>query len=196
MLRVFVLFALFAGQAPPTAFEQRYQQRASPGSVLSSAGAQTSPAPAGSPSYDTPHLTLRTAISDRAAAPGTRVSLLLDITPKPRMHVYAPEQKDLIPVAVVLEPGDVLKVHPTKFPASEKYFFAALKETQHVYSKPFRIVQDVTIVLTPAIRERAARKERVTIAGKLRYQACDDKVCFMPQEIPISWTIDLRPMEG
>ena len=176
-------------------FEERYQERASPQSVLSSAGVQTPSSSGGSPSFDTSHLTLRTAISDRTAAPGTRISLLLDITPKPRMHVYAPEQKDLIPVTVVLEPNDALKLHPTKFPASETYFFAALNETQHVYSRPFRIVQDVTIALTPAMRERATRKERVTITGKLRYQACDDKVCFLPQDIPVSWTIELRPME-
>ena len=111
------------------------------------------------------------------------------------MHVYTPEQRDLIPISVVLDPNEAIKVHPAAFPKSEKYFFAALKETQLVYSKPFRIVQDVTIALTPAVRDRATRRESVTVAGKLRYQACDDKVCFMPQDIPISWTIALKPME-
>jgi DsbC/DsbD-like thiol-disulfide interchange protein len=186
MLGALVLFALVAGQAAQT----------SPPPDLARLGPQTGQpsSSGGSPAFDTPHLTLRTAISDRTAAPGTRISLLLDITPKPRMHVYAPEQKDLIPVTVVLEPNAALKLHPTKFPASETYF-AALNETQHVYSKPFRIVQDVTIALTPAMRERATRKERVTITGKLRYQACDDKVCFLPQDVPVAWTIELRPIE-
>ena len=34
----------------------------------------------------------------------------------------------------------------------------------------------------------------LTIKGTLRYQACDDKVCYLPQSIPLSWTVGLRPL--
>jgi DsbC/DsbD-like thiol-disulfide interchange protein len=144
-------------------------------------------------SFETRHLTLKIAISDRSATPGARISLLLDVTPKPGMHVYAPEQRDLIPISLLLDANDAIKAHPPKFPKSEKFFFAALNETQFVYSKPFRIVQDLTILTLNRVLDRAARREHLTIAGKVRYQACDDKVCFMPQEIPVSWTIELEP---
>jgi hypothetical protein len=145
---------------------------------------------------ETPHLVLTTSSTDQAAAPGTRISLLLDIAPKPKMHVYAPEQKELIPISLSLTPDEAIKVHPAKFPKSEKYFFAPLNETQFVYSRPFRIVQDVTLAPTPAVRERAsAPGATLTISGTLRYQACDDKVCYMPQNLPVSWTVSLRPLE-
>ena len=35
----------------------------------------------------------------------------------------------------------------------------------------------------------------MTIKGTLNYQACDDKLCFNPQAVPLSWTIDLRPLD-
>ena len=110
------------------------------------------------------------------------------------MHVYAPEQKELIPISVSLEADASFKAHPPKFPKAEPYFFEPLNETQLVYSKPFRIVQDVTIAATLSARE-LTRKDgaALTISGTLRYQACDDKVCYMPQSLPVSWTISLKP---
>ena len=144
---------------------------------------------------ETPHLVLTTSSTDRAVAPGTKISLLLDIAPKPTMHVYAPEQKELIPISLSLTRHEGIEVHQAKFPRAEKYFFEPLDETQLVYSKPFRITQDVTLALTPAMRERAsAPGATLTISGTLRYQACDDKVCYMPQELRVSWTIGLTPL--
>jgi hypothetical protein len=173
-------------------FEERYQERATVQSLLAREP-QAEPQP-GSQRQETPHLVLTTSASDRDAAPGARVSLLLDVAPKPRMHVYAPEQKELIPISLSLEPSDAFKAHPAEYPKSEKYFFAPLKETQLVYSKRFRIVQDVTLALTPEFRDRAAKRDSLKIGGRLRYQACDDKVCYMPQELRVSWTIGLTPL--
>jgi hypothetical protein len=27
------------------------------------------------------------------------------------------------------------------------------------------------------------------VEGTLRYQACDDRVCYVPQELPVKWTL-------
>lgn len=140
---------------------------------------------------ETAHLVVTPGVSAATAAPGARLSLFVDVSPRPRMHVYAPEQQELIPISLTLEPADAFKVHPAKYPKSEKYFFAPLKETQFVYSRPFRVSQDVTLAATPALRHRAATRESLTIIGRLRYQACDDKICYMPQELRVSWTIGL-----
>lgn len=161
--------------------------------LIGAQAVQTPATPVATRSFDTRHLTLRVGLSDRAVPPGARVSLLLDVTPKTGMHVYAPEQRDVIPISLVLDRNDDVKVHPPRFPKSEKYLFPALNETQFVYSKPFRIVQDLTVLSVKAVRDRAARHETITMSGKVRYQACDDKVCFMPEEIPVSWTIELEP---
>jgi hypothetical protein len=28
----------------------------------------------------------------------------------------------------------------------------------------------------------------------IEYQACDDKVCFNPATVPVTWTLTLRPL--
>jgi hypothetical protein len=175
-------------------FEERYQERASAASIVARSSQLTTEP--GVQRSETAHLTLTTSASDRVAAPGTRVSLLLDIAPKARMHVYAPGQKELISISVTLKADEAFKAHAPEYPSAEKYFFEPLKETQLVYSRPFRVVQDVTIAVTPAMRDRARTADAaVTINGTLRYQACDDKVCYTPQALPVSWTIALKPLE-
>jgi hypothetical protein len=37
-------------------------------------------------------------------------------------------------------------------------------------------------------------KDAVTISGTLEYQACDDKICYNPALLPLSWTFTLRPL--
>ena len=139
---------------------------------------------------ETRHLTLRLSSSPSPAARGGRVTLVVDVTPKPKMHVYAPEQKDIIPVSLALTPAPDIRAGTLRLPPSEPYFFAPLNETQRVYSKPFRLEQPVTIAGTRAMRG-GARTRTITIAGRLRYQACDDTICYLPQEIPLEWTVTL-----
>ena len=35
----------------------------------------------------------------------------------------------------------------------------------------------------------------LTITGTFEYQACDDRVCFAPQSIPLSWSIGVKPLD-
>src|SRR5687767_11752240 len=136
---------------------------------------------------ETQHVTVTTS-GTPAGAPGSRLSFFVDVVPKPTMHVYAPGQKDLIPVSIALAASPAFRVHAPVFPKSEKYFFAPLKETQLVYSKPFRIVQDITLAPAAALRDAGhAAGSTLTISGKLRYQACDDAICYFPKDLPVSW---------
>jgi hypothetical protein len=179
------------GTVTARSFESAYQERASAAALL---GAATAIA-GGRPKTETAHLFLSTSASNARVAPGTRIALYVDVAPKPKMHVYAPEQPDTIPVSLALDAADV-KVHAPRFPPPEKYFFKPLNETQLVYSKPFRIVQEVTVALTPAVRERArADGATLTVAGTLQYQACDDAICYTPVTVPVSWTVGLRGLE-
>jgi DsbC/DsbD-like thiol-disulfide interchange protein len=136
---------------------------------------------------DTSHLTLTTSANKSAVVPGAKLSLWVDVVPKPKMHVYTPEQTDYIPISITLEPDDAFNASPPVFPKGEKYLFAPLNETQIVLSKPFRIVQDITV------SRAAAAGPTLTIKGTLRYQACDDKVCYVPQTVPLKWTFGLKP---
>ena len=173
------------------AFETAYEERSTATSVLARIGAPIAPiAPASVPA---PHLGIRSGVTDAMVAPGDRITLMVDATPGPRIHVYSPEQKNYIPVALKVDASPDVRVHPPKYPPSGTYFYAPLNETVRVYSKPFRVTQDVTLTLSPELRKRAAGKETVTITGMFEYQACDDAVCYKPESVPLTWTIALTP---
>jgi thiol:disulfide interchange protein DsbD len=126
------------------------------------------------------HLTLVATASATTAAPGSTVQLWLDIAPNPGIHVYAPGAKDYLPIAVTIEPRPGVKIGPVKYPKSETMLFEG--EKVPVYEKPFRLVSE--IALGPSIKA-----DTLTLTGTVKYQACDDKVCFIPASVPVSWTI-------
>lgn len=139
-------------------------------------------------------LAVTTSQSRVAAAPGQTVSLLVDVFPKPKMHVYAPEQTGgYIRIELALDDDAAVKEAKPIFPKASDYYFEPLKETFKVFDAPFRIRQDITIAATPEMRKRAAAKTPLALTGTLRYQACDDQVCYRPDTIKVSWTIDLQP---
>ena len=100
------------------------------------------------------------------------------------MHVYSPDQTDYIPIALTIEAGPSFRLQPIRYPAAESFFFAPLNETQRVYSKPFRIEQ-------PIIVGRDAPASLV-VKGTIRYQACDDAICYLPQTIPVTWKVSVK----
>jgi hypothetical protein len=137
------------------------------------------------------YLKLRLGQNARAAAPGARVTLSLDVTPAPKIHVYAPGQIGAI--AVKLQSSPDFKLVAARYPPSVSYFFAPTNETFKVYNAPFQITQDVTIAATARMKQRAAAKETLVIPGTLDYQACDDLVCYRPDRLEISWKVELTP---
>lgn len=140
---------------------------------------------------DTMHLTLNASISDAEVSPGEKVSVVFDITPKRNMHVYAPGKHDYQVIAVKIDPQPWMKVASTSYPPSEIYHFKELDEKVETYGKPFKLVQDVTILATPAAKKALAAAP-IKLSGRLEYQACDDKVCYAPTKIPVSFDLTVK----
>ena len=174
MRRLVLVFVGFATFAPPqnVAPKPELQPRAIDGRQLSV-------------------VTSQSAVS---ASPGATVSLFLDVTPKPKMHVYAPEERgDYIRIELLLDRTPGVRARKAVYPKASNYFFAPLNETFKVYAKPFRIRQDVVLPHTAAFRRQAGAAKSLSVTGTLRYQACDDEVCYRPQEIKVAWTVGLKP---
>jgi hypothetical protein len=173
-------------------FEPTYQERDTISSVLARLGRAVD---ASVTKTSAPHLEITTYLTDRVAAPGTHFSIVLDIKPDARVHVYAPGVNGYKPISLVIQPQPGLIVRQAQFPKAEDYHFKPLNEHVPVYQKSFRITQDVEI--DPSREAAAALKDlkAMTISAMLNYQACDDKVCFDPQSVPLSWTIDLRSLD-
>src|SRR5690349_19396151 len=81
---------------------------------------------------ETAHLTLTVSSSAASAAPGGKLTLQVDVTPKAKMHVYAPGQDGYIPIQLTLTDTPGISAAKAKYPAGEKFVMPALNETQLV----------------------------------------------------------------
>lgn len=183
-----------AGRVVERFFEQRYQERYTASSIALRLGEVFDGAAAGT-AIDTRLIAAQAHASDAAVAPGNRFALVVDVTPKPGMHVYAPGDHLYRVVRLRLDAPDYLRVHPLSYPPSESYHYEPLDETVPVYQQPFRLVQEVTVPLSEETAALAAAPGgTLVVEGTLEYQACDDEVCYIPAEAPLRWELAWRPL--
>jgi len=101
-------------------------------------------------------------------------------------------------VGVTITPQPFVRVLPPAYPQSEIYFFKPLNERVPAFQKPFTLTQELVLVLvlvgTSAAHAALRGRESLTIEGSLEYQACEDKVCFNPVSVPLSWTMTLKAL--
>jgi hypothetical protein len=128
-------------------------------------------------------LAVKIGIDRASAAADGKVSLLIDISPLARMHVYAPGQTDYLPIEFALDDTFSGAAMPAVFPAPARAFLPAVSQVVRVYDAPFRIAEDITL---PAASARGAP---AVVGGTLKYQACDDSVCYRPESIKLTWQI-------
>lgn len=142
------------------------------------------------------HLQLSTTSSDHEASAGQHIALILDANLGNRVHVYAPGVQGYIPIDWELTPSPAIKTGPTKYPESKVLHLKAIGESVPVYEDEFRLVREVTIGSDKAVAAMLDRQGDLTIAGTFRYQACDDQKCFLPETVPLRWTIHIRPLDS
>ena len=142
----------------------------------------------------TAQLDVTTYPSDASVAAGNRFALVLELAPRRGTHVYAPGASGYKVIALTVAPQPFVRVLPLRYPASEIYFFKPLNERVPVYQKPFRLVQEVVLEGQPQAQQAFRGKDSLTITGTLDYQACDDRECFNPASVPLTWTVGLRPL--
>jgi len=179
------------GRVTSRFFEDYYWERNTVSNVMLRVG--TAGTPIQATQVSTAHLDLRTYPSDASVALGTRFSLALDVTPKQGMHVYAPGAAGYRVVALNITPQPHVRTQPLRYPASEVYHFVPLNERVAVFQKPFTLLMEVVPEATAEARKAFAGRNELVITGTLEYQACDDKICYNPESVPVSWKV---AMEG
>jgi len=174
-------------------FEEAYQERNTVASILLKLG---------DPGHEidvqritTEHVEITTYLSDQVVAPGTLFSVVVDVTPRRGMHVYAPGQHSYKVIALRLDAQPLLLARPLQYPASEIYVFKPLNERVEVFQEPFRLVQNVALSASPDARKALASVKTLSITGALEYQACDDKVCFLSKSVPVTYTVRVRELD-
>jgi hypothetical protein len=135
------------------------------------------------------HVTATAGANAGHAPAGATIDLWVDVTPKPAIHVYAPGAKDYQIVTLVMTPLRGLTFGKAAYPAGTPMAFPGITERVPVYQKMFRITQPLTLARTVGSGQTPGK---LSIAGAVNYQACDDRVCFPPTSLPVKWTLEVR----
>ena len=180
------------GKVTSRFFEEFYRERNTTTNVMLKLGMGLSPIAA--VEGETAHLKFTAYPSNTSVTVGTRFSLALDVTPGPKMHVYAPgaEEKGYRVIGFNLDQPEIARIEPVSYPESEIYYFEPLDEHVPVYQEKFTILQEVVMNGDARAEEVMSNLDALTLTGTLDYQACDDAICFLPQSIPVSFTVDLE----
>ena len=180
------------GKVTSRFFEEFYRERNTTTNVMLKLGMGLSPIAA--VEGETAHLKFTAYPSNTSVTVGTRFSLALDVTPGPNMHVYAPgaEDKGYRVIGFNLDQPEIARIEPVTYPESEIYYFEPLDEHVPVYQEKFTILQEVVMNGDARAEEVMSTLDALTLTGTLEYQACDDAICFLPQSIPVYFTVDLE----
>jgi len=180
-----------SGRVTARFFEDAYVERNTVSNLLVKLGAGPEVA---ATKTSTAHLDVTAYVSDESVAAGNHFSVVLDIQPHAHLHVYAPgaEKNGYRVVAFRLDPHPQVLALAARYPASEIYDFKPLHERVPVFQKPFRLTQELVLDGSVASQQALKGKDAITVTGALQYQACDDKMCFNPVSVPLSWKVNLR----
>jgi len=175
-------------------FEAKYRERLTGNNVLSrlfpELGEEVSDP------VEAPHLQVRMGQSDRVAVPGNLVTLTADVRLPPDVHVYAPGTKGYKTVKLAIDPLPDFETRQASYPAAKILYLPAIKEKVPVFEGAFRIRQELKVNSMAEFSGALGPDGKpVTVTGKLEYQACDSKICFLPESMPLEWHFQIVPLD-
>lgn len=169
-------------------FESKYRERLSGNNVIAKLFPELGEEV--TTTTEAPHLRLALEQSDRTAFPGGLVTLTAEVQLPPDVHVYAPGTRDYKPIKLTIDPAPEIELRPAIYPLAKTLYLPAIKERVPVFTGTFRIRQDVKISSAADFSNALGTDgEALTIAGKIEYQACDSKICFLPESVPVEWRV-------
>jgi hypothetical protein len=175
-------------------FEAKYRGRHSGNNVISKLFPELRPEVI--QAVAAPHLQLNVGQSDRSVAPGTRITLTIELRLPPDVHVYAPGASDYKPIRLVIEPQPEMELRPVVYPPAKILYLPAINERVPVFEGTFRISQDVRISSAADFESSLGTDGKsFAMSGKLEYQACDGKTCFLPISVAIQWQLRVVPLD-
>jgi AhpC/TSA family protein/cytochrome c biogenesis DsbD-like protein len=180
-----------SGKVVAKFFEQDFKERTPAVEILERFGGALGSKQA---TVEAKHLRLSTSASTNVVHPNQRVALFLDIDLMPKMHVYAQGVQVYIPIQWKMT-ETAAKFYPVRYPAPEMLRLEVIKETVPVYRGHVRLGEDVVIGTEAQVKPRLNEHGEMVLEGSLRYQACDDHECYIPETVPLKWTFSFEPLD-
>ena len=134
-----------------------------------------------------PRAEVTPVVETASVRPGDTVRLSLQVRLPEHVHVQAHEPRDpsLIATVLTVEAPPGTTVEAITYPPPTELSQAGRRETLAVLGPDFAI--DVRLVVPGA-----AAAGDLVVPAVLRYQACNDAVCFPPARATATWTVPVR----
>jgi DsbC/DsbD-like thiol-disulfide interchange protein len=122
-------------------------------------------------------------VESPAVHAGTTARLALRVHFPPGYHIQSNKPRDpsLIAAALALSPPDGVTVNEIVFPPASDLKVAGLPELLAVFEEEFIVGIQVDVAAGKSPGD-------VAIPAQLRYQACNETMCFGPKTVPVEWT--------
>jgi hypothetical protein len=176
-------------------FENNHRERVRMEAVLTRS---TDWEPGSSGAVETKELTLKYAGGQGTVWPGDHIALVLEIRPKKDMRIYAPQVQGYTRLTWELNQSDLYRGAPAEFPEAEVLYMEVIKEKVPVHRGSFRVLQDVEIAQRQFLETGLGaidKRPELVIEGTLKYQACDNKTCYLPKTMKLKFAFTVEGHE-
>jgi thiol:disulfide interchange protein DsbD len=135
-----------------------------------------------------PRAVVTPAVETDGVHPGSAARIALTVTLPNGVHVQSDQPRDplLIPTVLTIEPPAGVRIRHLVFPMPTDFKQEGQTEPLAVFEQDFVVGAELEIADSVSPGE-------VVVPGRLRYQACDDKVCYQPTTAPVQWTLRVVP---
>lgn len=120
-------------------------------------------------------------------ARGKDSSSQIDVSVGTPFHIQAnpASKKNLIPTELIIETPTGISVKGVTYPQGAPFRLNQVAAPIAVYHGQFGIGFSLST-------SRAASPGKRLVHAKLRYQACDEKTCFRPSEVPFDFWVEIQ----
>lgn len=127
-----------------------------------------------------------TRLERETTHPGTTVRGVLRVPLPDGLHVQsnAPREPGLIPTELTFAPPDGITIDEVVFPPSIDLALPG-------YTLPLAVFEHELLLGVSISVDPSRSQGSVVIPSRLRYQACDDRQCFRPRDLDITWRFEV-----
>lgn len=175
-----------AGVVTEKSFYRQYRVRPATRSLLKDGfGVPLTPLSGPVAESSVPGIRVTAALGEHALVFQQRVSLYITLALDPGLHVYAPGAGgSMLGTTVEVDTPLGIETGAPTFPASHLLRLDGAAESLPVL--------DGSVEIAVPLISKIVDTDPVSISIRIRYQACDDRQCFLPQEQTLTLTLPLQ----
>lgn len=176
-----------AGNVEAKYFEADYRERITVSSILTGRfGERATPA---GPPVERARIRVTPTASATVVQGGQHILLSLELMLGNGLHAYAPgAPEEFITVSWKLTDSPFWKSAAPQWPKPEMGKLYGYDELIPNYTGLFRAHREITLAPQPMLVKDVPSGELI-VTGEFRYQACNDRACFPPETVPVTWKL-------